>query len=117
MKYKKENDIELFGVAGNEYYFDLDKISEFVRIDRPGSVESLLGPTEGEENSDNIYSQIIDVTKWETTKAIIETVLNETTPVDEVMGYSKLEDQLSIPFKLSFNTLLKYKIIKKENGR
>jgi len=33
------------------------------------------------------------------------------------MGRTKLSSQLSIPFKLSFNTLLKYQIIKEENGR
>lgn len=120
MKFKKENNPELFGIAGGEYYFDLDELSEFIRIEKPGSVEALLGSTkedETEENPEEIYSQVIDLTKWETTKVMIETVLNESNPVDEAMGFSKLEDQLSIPFKLSFNTLLKYKIIKKENGR
>jgi hypothetical protein len=119
MKFKKENDLELFSIAGGDYYFDLDELSEFVRVDKPGSVEALLGSTkeEEEENPEEIYSQVIDLTKWETTKVMIESVLTESEPVDEAMGLSRLSSQLSIPFKLSFNTLLKYKIIKKENGR
>jgi len=68
-----------------------------------------------EETIDDIYSQIIDVTLWETTKVMIESVLTESTPVDEQMGYQQLSKQLSIPFKISFNTLLKYKIIKEDN--
>ena len=113
MKFKKENDLELFSIAGGDYYFDLDELSEFVRVDKPGSVEALLGSTkeEEEENPEEIYSQVIDLTKWETTKVMIESVLTESEPVDEAMGLSRLSSQLSIPFKLSFNTLLKYKMI------
>ena len=57
------------------------------------------------------------ITKWETTKVMIETVLTEQGPIDEAMGRTKLSNQLSIPFKLSFNTLLKYQIIKEDDGR
>jgi len=49
---------------------------------------------------------------------MIESVLNEQGPIDEAMGYTQISKQLSIPFKLSFNTLLKYKIIKEQqDGR
>ena len=70
MKSKKETDLEFFGIAGNNYYFDLDELSEFIRIERPGTVESLLGPTE-EDTKEEDYSQVIDVSKWETTKVKI----------------------------------------------
>lgn len=59
--------------------------------------------------------QMIDVAKWEVIKALMETILNENGVLDESMGIKKLEGQLSIPFRLSFNTLLKNKIIRK-NG-
>jgi hypothetical protein len=52
--------------------------------------------------------QMIDITKWETTKALIECILSENSIVDEAMGVTKLSNQLTIPFKISFNTLLKY---------
>ena len=57
---------------------------------------------------------LIDVAKWELTKALIETVLHEQGVVDERMGITKLGEQLSIPFRLSFNTLLMNKIIKQK---
>lgn len=126
-KYRKEDEIpELFEIAGNKYYFDLNQLSHFIRIDKPESVDDILGEAKKELEEDDesedetpmdAYSQIIDVTKWETTKVMIESVLNEQGPVDEAMGYTKLGSQLSIPFKLSFNTLLKYQIIKEDDGR
>jgi hypothetical protein len=129
-KFKKEDEIpELFEIAGGRYYFDLDQLSHFIRIEKPESVDDILGEVkkemednDSEEDDDesnpmDAYAQIIDVTKWETTKVMIESVLSEQGPVDEAMGYTKLSSQLSIPFKLSFNTLLNYKIIKEQNGR
>ena len=120
---------ELFDVAGSKYYFDLDALSQFIRIEKSESVDDILGEVKKElENKNNendeeteevpheLYTQIIDVTKWETTKVMIESVLSEQGPVDEAMGYGQLSKQLSIPFKISFNTLLKYQIIK-EDGR
>ena len=121
---------EFFEIAGGKYYFDLDELSQFIRIEKPESVDDILGEAKKElENKNNendneeeevqadLYTQIIDVTKWETTKVMIESVLSEQGPVDEAMGYNGMSKQLSIPFKLSFNTLLKYQIIKQEHGR
>lgn len=121
---------EFFEIAGGKFYFDLDELSQFIRIEKSESVDDILGQAKKEmedSNNDNdgemeeipqdMYGQIIDVTKWETTKVMIESVLSEQGPVDEAMGYGQLSKQLSIPFKLSFNTLLKYKIIKDEDGR
>jgi hypothetical protein len=131
---KEEEPSDLFEIAGVKYYFDLDQLTQFIRIEKPESVDDILGEakkelvknledTEDSENEESVepelegYSQIIDITKWETTKVMIETVLTEQGPIDEAMGRTKLSNQLSIPFKLSFNTLLKYQIIKEENGR
>jgi len=123
-KYRREeDDSELFKIAGNQYYLDLNALSEFIHIEKTESVDDILGEAKKELEdsqesiqSEETYAQLIDITKWETTKVLIESILTEQGPVDEAMGVKKLEDQLSIPFKLSFNTLLKYKIIK-EDGR
>lgn len=124
-KYRREEeDSELFNIAGNKYYLDLETLSSFIRYEKTESVDDILGEAkkelesngQEETQSDETYGQMIDITKWETTKVLIESILTEQGPVDEAMGVTKLESQLSIPFKLSFNTLLKYKIIK-EDGR
>lgn len=115
---------DLFKFGGEEYYFDLDKISDFIKLEKQENLDDIFSHTEEEkvesEETQEIvheesYGQMIDITKWELTKAMIETVLSEQGEVDESMGFSKLESQLSIPFRISFNTLLINKILKK-NG-
>lgn len=120
----KEEIPELLPIAGNQYYIDLDELSQYIRINKPETVEDILGQAEeeledGESSGENLeYSQMIDVTKWETIKVLIESILSEQGPVDEAMGPTKLAEQLSIPFRISFNTLIKNKIIKEyNNGR
>lgn len=124
---------ELFRIANEEYYIDLDKISEFIRIE-PGLDEILTTPLPKEEvnevgdsnpnNNEVIIDDMrymanqrmmMDVAKWEIVRALLESLLNENGVIDESMGMKKLEQQLSIPFRLSFNTLLINKIIKR-NG-
>ena len=110
--------MELFEVAGEKFYFDLDSISDFVRIDDDNnkSIDDILGENDPSEvENPELQGQLIDMTKWDMTKALIETVLNENGIVDEAMGVVKLGEQLSIPFRLSFNTLIKHKLIKRSN--
>ncbi len=111
---------ELFAIAGNNYYIDIEELSQCIRIEKPESIEDIFSETESEvnkETDENMYTQVIDVAKWEVLKIMIESLLNETSVVDEAMGPTKLAEQLSIPFRLSFNTLIKNKIIKEENGK
>lgn len=126
MRYKNEESPEFFSIAGNQYYFDLEELSQFIRIEKDETVDDILGETKNDVESGSedekeskepevpIEGQIIDLTKWETIKVMIESVLSENGPVDEAMGRTKLGEQLSIPFRLSFNTLLNYKIIKEQ---
>jgi hypothetical protein len=114
---------ELFKIANEEFYFDLDKISDYIKIDQDYSIDEILsGKTdeEGLESDGGGYTehyppQMVDITKWEVIKALLETILNENGIVDESMGYKKLEKDLSIPFRLSFKKKKKNKLIKK-NG-
>ena len=124
-----EEEENLFNVAGEKFYFDLDRISEFIKLEKPDNeIDEIFkekpdptDPDEPEDEDDDLpleenFGQMIDITKWELTKAMIETVLTENNgEIDESMGIAKLETQLSIPFRISFNTLLINKILKK-NG-
>jgi hypothetical protein len=123
IKYKKMDG--LFEIAGKKYVFDLNELSDFVRIGDDETVDDILNsveiPKEDDVNqeipNEDLYNgQMIDVTKWEITRGLIEVVLSENSIVDEKMGVTKLGEQLSIPFRLSFNTLYINKIIK-ENDR
>jgi len=120
--------MKLFEIAGEEFYFDLKSISDFVKVDEEEdkSFEDLLQkegskPQEtGEEKVEEIYYEsqgpMVDVTKWELTKGLMEAVLSENNIVDETMGIAKLEGQLSISFRLAFNTLIKHKLIKRNRS-
>lgn len=122
-----EDEDNLFNVAGEKFYFDLEKISEFIKLEKPDNeIDEIfkgksdpMDPDESEDDElpiEENFGQMIDITKWELTKAMIETVLTENNgELDESMGIAKLETQLSIPFRISFNTLLINKILKK-NG-
>lgn len=109
--------MELFEVAGEEFYFDLEAISDFVKIDEesPKSIDDLLDKGEEgvEDTTQETQGPLIDMTKWDLTKGLIESVLSENNILDESMGIEKLESQLSIGFRLSFNTLIKHKLIKR----
>jgi hypothetical protein len=113
----------MFEIAGDIYYFDLEKMSEFVRFEpqQLSTIEDMFGDMETNEEDEesakevveyvNDPSQMIDITKWEMAKVCVETILNEGKVTDNKMGIKGLEDDLSLQAKLAFNTLHKYKII------
>lgn len=107
-------------INGNNYYIDIDAISEFIKI-LPDEVESLkkISKTEKALLTANT---MVNVTKYELTKAMIDVVLNmgfslvDTNDMDEteklIKGFEDSFDSLPIPFKIAFNTLIMNKIIK-----
>jgi len=110
--------MEFFDIAGNEFYFDLDNISDFVRINEkePKNLEELLNTSEEDKENEELtefQGPLIDMTRWDLVKVMIETILSENGIVDEGMGSTMLGSQLSIPCRLSFNTLIKHKLIKR----
>jgi hypothetical protein len=80
------------------YYIDLEKLETYLSIP----------PKEGDENNDNQFSAI----KYEMSKLMIEVLMSEHKELDETLGIHNQSD-LSIPFKLAFNTLLKHNILTK----
>ena len=88
-------------ILGENYYLDLDKIDDYVQIkDRK---EPSSGDTEG---------TAISIIKYETIKLMLEVVMDETEELDETLGV-KGSNNLSVPFKIAFNTLLYKKLLNK----
>lgn len=83
----------MFSIFNENYYVDLDKMEKYVQF---------IGDS-GETQ--------IHVVKYEAIKSMIETILTEGGEIDENLGMKTSE--LSIPFKIAFNTLLVKKIINK----
>jgi hypothetical protein len=88
----------MMNVFGESYHFNLEKIDEFVNY---------YSQTTGE--TDN---QHISIIKYEMVKLLVEIVLSETEEVDDKLGM-KGSNNLTLPFKLSWNTMLKNKFIEK----
>ncbi len=80
-------------ILNENYYLDLDKLDAELQINNSS------GETQ------------IHLVKYEIVKMMIETLITEIDQVDENMGIKSKE--LTIPFKLAFNTLIFKKIINK----
>ena len=89
----------MLSILNEYYYLDLDKMEELVNLPTPTDGES--GGTE----------QHISILKYDMLKIMVDVLLSESEEVDEKLGPKSSE--LSIPFKLAFNTLINKKIINK----
>jgi hypothetical protein len=86
-------------ILGEYYYLDLDKIDEYIQI----KTET---PSSGETTSETHIS----IVKYDTIKLMIE-VLMEGGDIDETLGDKSSE--ITIPFKLAFNTLINKQLLNK----
>ena len=84
-------------LMGENYYFDLDVINDYINIE---SKQVVTGDTD----------QHISVVKYEMVKMIMEIVVTEQEETDEMLGH-KGSNNLTLPFKIAWNTLLKHKMI------
>jgi hypothetical protein len=87
----------MFKIMNEHYFIDLDEIDNFIQIKST--------PTTGETQENHI-----SIVKYETIKLMLEVLMDGNEEVDETLG-NKVSN-LSIPFKLAFNTLLSKKLIK-----
>ena len=87
-------------VFNENYFVDLDKIEEYIDMSNNEEFEPLSGNTE----------MRINIVKFELVKMLLEVVLSENEDIDEKLGL-KSSSQVSIPFRLAFNSLLNKKLI------
>ena len=87
-------------IIGEHYFIDLDAIEKYV--DMTVQNIELTGKTE----------TAINIIKYETVKLMLDVILTEADDSDDKLGLSSANN-LSLPFKLAFNTLLNKKIINK----
>jgi len=96
----------MFKIFNELYYIDIEAIDNYVQfVEELESDENQKGKVEIKEDKQ------IHLVRYELVKNFIEVVLNEVNEVDENLGMKSQE--LSIPFKIAFNSLLIKKIINK----
>jgi hypothetical protein len=88
-------------VLGENYFIDLDEIETYLDMSHnDDSDDSESGFTETK----------INIIKYEMVKMLLDTVLTEQEIVDEKLGM-KGTSNVSIPFRIAFNSLLNKKLI------
>lgn len=94
-------------LLGENYYVDFTELEDIINIPKP-SINA-----EKDENGLPVEEegQHISIVKYETIKMMLEVILTENEEMDENLGIHNSKN-LSLPFKLAFNTLLRYNIIK-----
>lgn len=84
---------------GENYFIDLDELENKVNLSK-----EFIPSGESEQQ--------ISVVKYDIYKNLIEVILTEREEMDENLGIHN-SNNLTIPFKIAFNTLLINSIIKK----
>ena len=87
-------------IMGDHYFIDLDAIEKYVDM----TVQNV--DTTGKTGT------AINIIKYETVKLMLDVILTESDDADDKLGLASANN-LSLPFKLAFNTLLNKKIINK----
>lgn len=100
----------LLEIGGKELYFDIDRLSDVVKLETKMIVNQTLTEGETEEMVDESSLQI-DITKYEMYREMIGTILGYGEEIDDKMGFVGL-NKTSVPFKMAYNTLLMKGIIK-----
>ena len=85
-------------ILGENFYFDIDAIEEYINVEPPTDYTG-------------IPQNHISVVKYDMVKMMVETLIVENEEADETLGMKNTE--LSIPFRLAFNSLLYKKLINK----
>jgi hypothetical protein len=86
---------------GENWYIDINEIEKTVSLDSSFLEVSDSGSTEPQ----------ISVTRYEIIKSLIEVLLTEREELDDNLGIHGSKN-LTIPFKIAFNTLLINNILK-----
>tara|TARA_Y100000389_G_scaffold164536_1_gene168300 strand:+ start:1034 stop:1357 length:324 start_codon:yes stop_codon:yes gene_type:complete len=91
-------------IMGTRMVVDLEELMSCIKLEKEKK--------EGEDELSQDFA--INAAKYEMLRLFLDVLLSTDEEIDEKMGYKSL-DNLSFPFKLSFNTLVEYKIIKEVN--
>ena len=88
-------------VLGENYFIDLDEIENYLDMNQDDN---------GDDSESGVTETKINIIKFELVKMLLETILTEQEAMDDQLGLKK-NLNVSIPFRLAFNTLLNKKLI------
>jgi len=112
--------------GGVNYYVDFDALDSLLDIDKKNTKKNVI-ETEtiiSYDNENNIIGKTvtkrenernkeINLASYETLRLLMEVIFSyQNEDMDDTLGAQRALDSSTLPFKLSFNTLIKYGIIK-----
>jgi|LauGreDrversion4_2_1035121.scaffolds.fasta_scaffold244807_2 hypothetical protein len=112
--------------GGVNYYVDFEALDNLLAIDKKNTKKMVI-ETEtitSYDNENNVIGKTvtkrenernkeIDLASYETLRLLMEVVFSyQNDDMDDTLGAQRALDSSTLPFKLSFNTLIKYGIIK-----
>lgn len=116
-----ENMIDIFGV---NYYINLDSLSETLIVDNSYEDKTdketktkIVYDADGDEITREITTREFskpkeyDSSKYETLRVMLEVVLSYNEEMDDTLGAYSALGKAPLPFKIAFNTLLKYGVL------
>lgn len=121
----EDKEYNLIDIGGSMFKIDLnafndalatketkDKKIEVETISNYASDGTMLGFTV--KNVEVERGMEIDGPKYELLRMCLEIILSYNEDVDDSMGITKALESTTIPFKIAFNTLISYGILKEE---
>jgi hypothetical protein len=84
-------------VLGENYFVDLDEVEKYLDISEIETEYSGANETK------------VNIIKFEMVKMLMEVLLTENNDIDDKLGMKSKE--VSVPFRIAFNTLLNKKLI------
>ena len=114
----------MLGIGGIDYTIDLEALDTLITTkvkngDKVRETEKkVILDKEGKvittEKFTKVHDRVreIDMARYEVIRVLFEVILSTQDDIDDELGVDRALEGLSLPFKLSFNTLLQYGIIK-----
>tara|TARA_R100000544_G_scaffold37069_1_gene27010 strand:+ start:639 stop:989 length:351 start_codon:yes stop_codon:yes gene_type:complete len=114
----------MLGIGGIDYTIDLEALDMLITTkaengSKTRETEKKVILDEDDkvittEKFTKVYNKVreIDMARYEIIRVLFEVVLSTQDDIDDELGVDRALEGLSLPFKLSFNTLLQYGIIK-----
>tara|TARA_R110000851_G_scaffold67262_11_gene152014 strand:+ start:1624 stop:1977 length:354 start_codon:yes stop_codon:yes gene_type:complete len=114
----------MLSIAGINYVFDFKNIDKLLSFDNsPTTAVTEVKIKEVYDDKNKLKHKIIltkthnkpkeiDLTTYEIMKVLIEILLSYNDDFDDALGIDRALNSTPLPFKISFNTLIEYGIIK-----
>ena len=90
----------MLNVFGENYFVDFDEIESYIDMS-----DVIVTPVSGDSSD-----MKVNIIKFEMVKMMLEVILSEDLDVDDKLGI-KNTSNISVPFKIAFNSLLNKKLI------